>query len=189
MSYFQKRFRHFATKAIRHLDNQLTQLRIQHAHLILHQKQFLDQVELVVNLIMREARETRVDPREQLKSIQAEFEPHETHINDELKRIADEMCLLYTFKNETEQEIRDAEIYEESQELPIYDIKKRTERRHCVNTPKKSTIKEKQQRQEKQQEKQQENQENKMSRQKMQEMMRGRTKPKSGNIVRDIVRS
>ena len=186
MSYFQKRFHHFANKAIRHHDDQLTQLRIQHAHLILHQKQFLDQVELVVNLIMREARETRVDPREQLKSIQTEFEPHETHINDELKRIADEMCLLYTFKHETEQEIRDAEIYEESQELPIYDIKKRTVRRYRVNTLKKSTNKEKQERQ---QERQQENQENKMSRQKMQEMMRGRTKPKSGNIVRDIVRA
>lgn len=184
MSYFQKRFRHFANKAIRHHDDQLTQLRIQHAHLILHQKQFIDQFELLVNLVMREARETRVDPREQLMSLQAEFEPHETHINDELKRIADEMCLLYTFKNETEQEIRDAEIYEESQELPIYDIKKRTERKHRYNTPKKSTNKERQQRPQSQEKK-----ENKMSRQKMQEMMRGRTKPKSGNIVRDIVRA
>jgi hypothetical protein len=59
-----------------------------------------------------------VYPQKELSSVQTEFEPHERRINEELQRIAEEMYVLYTFKNETEQEIREAEIYEE---LPIYD--------------------------------------------------------------------
>lgn len=126
----------FAKKAIGYFDDQIEDLRSQQLS-ILHRKEFLDQIELIVNLIMKEAAATtRVYPRKELMSLQLEFEPHERRINEQLKQIAEEMYVLYTFKNETEQEIREAEIYEELQKLPIYDDiydkvknKKRTKRR------------------------------------------------------------
>jgi hypothetical protein len=108
----------FAKKSITYLDNQIKDLRLQQQRLLHHQKDFLDNIELIVNLILKEARESRVYPQKELSSVQTEFEPHERRINEELQRIAEEMYVLYTFKNETEQEIREAEIYEE---LPIYD--------------------------------------------------------------------
>jgi hypothetical protein len=111
----------FAKKAITYLDNQIKDLRLQQQRLLHHQKEFLDHIELIVNLILKEARESRVYPQKELSSVQTEFEPHERRINEELQRIAEEMYVLYTFKNETEQEIREAEIYEELQKLPIYD--------------------------------------------------------------------
>ena len=121
----------FANKAIDHLDDQIEDLCLQQLRILHHQKEFLDQIELIVNLIMKEAAVTRVYPRKELTSLQLEFEPHERRINEQLKQIAEEMYVLYTFKNETEQEIREAEIYEELQKLPIYDdiydkVKKRT---------------------------------------------------------------
>ena len=114
-------FLSFAKKSITYLDNQIKDLRLQQQRLLHHQKDFLDNIELIVNLILKEARESRVYPQKELSSVQTEFEPHERRINEELQRIAEEMYVLYTFKNETEQEIREAEIYEELQKLPIYE--------------------------------------------------------------------
>ena len=108
----------FAREAIKYLDDQIEDLSLQQQGLLHHQKEFLDHIELIVNLILRES---RVYPQKELSSVQTEFEPHERLINEELQRIAEEMYVLYTFKNETEQEIREAEIYEELQKLPIYD--------------------------------------------------------------------